>query len=591
MVERQFQHDELSMLLAALCDATIDDASFARLEQLLATDPLARQLYMTYMDLHGELCWDHKRDEKEVVDGEGREIGESQIPNQQISCPQPLAPSLSSNLSPPVTVIFDDSSSLVLLPSPFYVTHPFVFSNVFAMLVLCIGILGAWLYQIDIPQQIARESRPTAVSTDQNDKRPADHLEFVGRVTSMIDVRWADVQTATINKANVPLGRRYALASGLMEITYDTGAKVVLQGPCTYKVDSRDGGFLGVGKLTARLDNAKSQATTQKSEVRSQKTSLSTIHYPLFIIKTPTATVTDLGTEFTVYVKPDQSSEIYVIRGVVETARDSRTGGKPFRERLVAGEGICVASIEEPPRRMAGGSVRAYSMPPADASVRDVRNARLAQVVLSPSALVATAYGRIWNAKGELTSDDDRKLAFAMVNDCQFGRGENNQRPRSSFETRKGPGARGQESEIDNQQISNPSTCFVGLLYNKETRFDRIKVFLARQTSEGGSWAEMPKLFILKKPVDTNQMPPEEDPADWREIPHQSLYGAFSPDAAPGPGAVFEIALTSLSEEERTGYGWALGGVRGNGSAGYISVTELRAYNTPTDSSNQKNNQ
>ena len=34
-----------------------------------------------------------------------------------------------------------------------------------------------------------------------------------------------------------------------MEITYDTGAKVILQGPATYEVDSTNGGFLSLGKL------------------------------------------------------------------------------------------------------------------------------------------------------------------------------------------------------------------------------------------------------------------------------------------------------------------------------------------------------
>ena len=41
----------------------------------------------------------------------------------------------------------------------------------------------------------------------------------------------------------VPLGRKYELASGLMEITYDTGAKVILQGPVTYEVESNEAGI------------------------------------------------------------------------------------------------------------------------------------------------------------------------------------------------------------------------------------------------------------------------------------------------------------------------------------------------------------
>ena len=49
------------------------------------------------------------------------------------------------------------------------------------------------------------------------------------------------------------LGAEYQLASGLMEITYDTGAKVILQGPVTYSVEA-NGGYLAVGKLTGKLE-------------------------------------------------------------------------------------------------------------------------------------------------------------------------------------------------------------------------------------------------------------------------------------------------------------------------------------------------
>ena len=38
--------------------------------------------------------------------------------------------------------------------------------------------------------------------------------------------------------SSVSLGDKYALASGLVEITYDTGAKVILQGPVTYEVET-----------------------------------------------------------------------------------------------------------------------------------------------------------------------------------------------------------------------------------------------------------------------------------------------------------------------------------------------------------------
>ena len=53
--------------------------------------------------------------------------------------------------------------------------------------------------------------------------------------------------------------RKFALSSGLLEITYDTGAKVALQGPATYQVESANGGFLPVGKLLGKVDNRDGQ--------------------------------------------------------------------------------------------------------------------------------------------------------------------------------------------------------------------------------------------------------------------------------------------------------------------------------------------
>jgi hypothetical protein len=39
-----------------------------------------------------------------------------------------------------------------------------------------------------------------------------------------------------------------------MEITYDTGAKAIFQGPVVYEADASASGRLSVGKLTARVE-------------------------------------------------------------------------------------------------------------------------------------------------------------------------------------------------------------------------------------------------------------------------------------------------------------------------------------------------
>ena len=60
-----------------------------------------------------------------------------------------------------------------------------------------------------------------------------------------------------------------------MEITYDTGAKVILQGPVTYEVES-NGGYLAVGKLTGKLEKKeeRGEGTGARSRISHQSQSL-----------------------------------------------------------------------------------------------------------------------------------------------------------------------------------------------------------------------------------------------------------------------------------------------------------------------------
>ena len=139
------------------------------------------------------------------------------------------------------------------------------------------------------------------------------------------------------------MGRKYALASGLMEITYDTGAKVILQGPCTYEVDSAAGGFLSLGKLTARVEK-NDECGMMNDEV--EDTEIRTSHHfsihpliHLFSVRTPTAIVTDLGTEFGVEVKPGTGTEVHVFRGRVEAESVGQGGSRGPEGAVDRGEG------------------------------------------------------------------------------------------------------------------------------------------------------------------------------------------------------------------------------------------------------------
>ena len=97
------------------------------------------------------------------------------------------------------------------------------------------AILGAWVYKVSATTAARRIVDRAACSTPARCQCRRRQPECVGRITGTgrlplgRSARPAPVGTA------VSLGRKYDLASGLMEITYETGAKVILQGPAPMK--------------------------------------------------------------------------------------------------------------------------------------------------------------------------------------------------------------------------------------------------------------------------------------------------------------------------------------------------------------------
>ena len=185
------------------------------------------------------------------------------------------------------------------------------------------------------------------------EKTVGQPAQRVGRITGLADCRWANRAGKVAEHDPVTLGRRYALASGFLEITYDTGAKVILEGPVVYAVESSSSGFLSFGKLTAHAEKraegggrrAEGEvgggqwAVGSKSEIRNPKSEISNpqslIPNPLFSVRTPTVTVADLGTEFGVEVEGSGASKAYVFQGDVELrpADGSTAMGSPIRLR------------------------------------------------------------------------------------------------------------------------------------------------------------------------------------------------------------------------------------------------------------------
>jgi hypothetical protein len=322
---------ELWTLASRACNCDLAAEDQARLDALLAADPAAREFYGIYMMMHAELVWrfrgrDADTSGPRVESRELRVESEGEWPDSPI--PNPEIPVI--NLQIPT------------LNSRFSTLNSWTLSYSVATVLLAIFLLGAWSYTITHPDAdslTAKNSR-RATPSRAAEKAPAE-FTFVGHVSGLVDCQWSDPTTETFPGAGVALNRRYALHSGLMEITYDSGAKVILQGPCEYTVESPRSSFLKVGKLVAKVESRESRDESAKPQAanpespnpRTPNPQSPTPHSPrpspLFSVRTPTATVEDLGTEFGVEVLQSGETTSHVLQGrVVMRTAGTWDGGR-----------------------------------------------------------------------------------------------------------------------------------------------------------------------------------------------------------------------------------------------------------------------
>ena len=287
----------LSVVTASLFDET-SPADIVRLEQLVCNDDRVCELYVQAIFDSLVLRKWSSVDAQDVKIDTSREVHVDRFDDSKpVVAPSPLLPLLSNTL-PGMVGFFSSGWPVAYL---------------IATMIFGIGLLIGSLVHVSQPVLLARQS----LLPGRVDAEPK--TEVVGRITGMVDCKWAGT---ALDSPGVPVGTKYELASGLMEITYDTGAKVLLQGPVTYEVESATGGYLAVGRLTARVDKKGSGFSGQGSEISNSQDPRPKTQdprpNPLFSVRTPTATVTDLGTEFGVEVDKQGGTSSHVFRGSVK---------------------------------------------------------------------------------------------------------------------------------------------------------------------------------------------------------------------------------------------------------------------------------
>jgi hypothetical protein len=314
--------EDFADLVACHLAGELDEGQRNRLNNVLMADLERRDEFVAFC-LHANLigaCIGPKLLANEDLDTLC-EDDDSHEGNAQPQCP------------PPAFVLFGNSGGNLI--SRFSSGWPVAY--LIATVIFAVGLaVGAFVH---VTQPIQYVGPPGSVRSSNPESPIPNPTSIVGRVTGMVDCVWegtggrgqgsgaANQKSEIINHDSlIHLGDRLALKSGLLEITYDTGASVILQGPVTYEVESSSGGYLSIGKLTAKLEK-KSEVSGQRSDSVNQKSpDLCPLNSELFAIRTPTAIVTDLGTEFGVEVDRRGVTRSHVFRGSVEVRKVLEAG-------------------------------------------------------------------------------------------------------------------------------------------------------------------------------------------------------------------------------------------------------------------------
>jgi hypothetical protein len=230
---------ELNELCNALVDGTLTGGQRARLDQWLIRSDDAREFYVRAMDQSASLC--HHADERQF-DG-------ADAPRHDAGW-------------------FRPASWQVM--------------GVAAAIVASALIVWNWDAVAPAPSPRPPDASPT---------------EFVARITGTKDASWRGVSASLSPGAFLRRGEQLELAGGFAEITFDSGAVVLLEGPALFDVNSAWDSTLRRGAIKA---NVPQQAIG-------------------FRVTNPAVDVIDVGTEFSM-IADDKigRADVLVLQGQVE---------------------------------------------------------------------------------------------------------------------------------------------------------------------------------------------------------------------------------------------------------------------------------
>ncbi len=275
------QHDEFRDLLAKLSEERLTADETVRLEELVRADEQACWTYLKYIDLIGALHWEGASEGESLLSDthDGNDTSEacldlarlSNLPVPAVSTDQEASPA-----SRPRWRMRRPDGSLPFAPLSLVVAGVVVGA--------LLAVLAVWA-----------APRFRGINLAEQAAAPASQT-YVARLTETINCVWTNEDDAIASGTYLTPGRKIELQDGLAEVLFDSGTRVILEGPCRFALGSENDGSLNVGKLAAQIPP---EAVG-------------------FTLHTPSTKVIDLGTEFGAWVKENGGVEVHVFKGMVQ---------------------------------------------------------------------------------------------------------------------------------------------------------------------------------------------------------------------------------------------------------------------------------
>jgi hypothetical protein len=249
------RENELLRLVGAMCDGTITTAEAEALDAFVTSDSGARAFYNNYVFMHGELYSRH-------------------------------------------AVLIVSGTPEVNIREPAGASRSVAWQKWLAVAAVLVGVaaVSSWLTSSFGGKSFRSNSIAKSVPTDE---------KSVARVTATRNCSWTEASDIGYGSRLSP-GQKLSLSTGLIEITFDDGAVVVLEGPASFDVETGGRGQLHDGRLAAVVPE------------RGRG----------FEVVTSRLNVVDLGTEFGVMAESAGATEVHVFNGLVKAQLLDEAGNK-----------------------------------------------------------------------------------------------------------------------------------------------------------------------------------------------------------------------------------------------------------------------